>query len=101
MMLAEMSVRESITGRHTQQVRRIISEILPLLFLTGTMLFLSALSASILPKRESLILVIASIIAIVLVLRRWFVRDPFPLADRPVRNTGSRRRSRNEKENSH
>ena len=38
------------------------------------MLFLSALSASILPKRESLILVIASIIAIVLVLRRWFVR---------------------------
>lgn len=74
MMLAEMSVRESITGRHTQQVRRIISEILPLLFLTGTMLFLSALSASILPKRESLILVIASIIAIVLVLRRWFVR---------------------------
>ncbi|EEO28078.1 cation:proton antiporter [Oxalobacter paraformigenes] len=74
MMLAEMSVRESVTGRHTQQVRRIISEILPLLFLTGTMLFLSALSASILPKRESLILVIVSIIAIVFVLRRWFVR---------------------------
>ena len=74
MMLAEMSVRESVTGRHTHQVRRIISEILPLLFLTGTMLFLSALSASILPKRESLILVIVSIIAIVFVLRRWFVR---------------------------
>ena len=74
MMLAEMSVRESVTGRHTQQVRRIISEILPLLFLTGTMLFLAALSASILPKRESLILVIVSIIAIVFVLRRWFVR---------------------------
>ena len=74
MMLAEMSVRESVTGRHTQPVRRIISEILPLLFLTGTMLFLSALSASILPKRESLILVIFCIIAIVFVLRRWFVR---------------------------
>ena len=74
MMLAEMSVRESVTGRHTQPVRRVISEILPLLFLTGTMLFLSALSASILPKRESLILVIFCIIAIVFVLRRWFVR---------------------------
>ena len=74
MMLAEMSVRESVTGRHTQQVRRIISEILPLLFLTVTMLFLAALSASILPKRESLILVIVSIVAIVFVLRRWFVR---------------------------
>ena len=38
------------------------------------MLFLAALSASILPKRESLILVIVSIVAIVFVLRRWFVR---------------------------
>ena len=74
MMLAEMSVRESITGRHTQQVRRIISETLPLLFLTVTMLLLSALSAGILPKREALILVIISIIAIVFLLRSWFVR---------------------------
>lgn len=74
MMLAEMSVRESVTGRHTQQVRRIISDILPLLFLTGTLLFLSALSASILPKRESLVLVIVSIVVIVFVLRRWFIR---------------------------
>ncbi len=74
MMLAEMSVRESITGRHTQQVRRIISETLPLLFLTVTMLLLSALSAGILPKREALILVILSIIGIVFLLRSWFVR---------------------------
>lgn len=74
MMLAEMSVRESITGRHTQQVRRIISETLPLLFLTVTMLLLSALSAGILPKREALILVILSIVAIVFLLRSWFVR---------------------------
>ena len=74
MMLAEMGVRESVTGRHTQQVRRIISEALPLLFLTVTMLLLSALSAGILPKQESLILVILSIIAIVFLLRSWFVR---------------------------
>lgn len=74
MLLAEMSVRDSVTGRYTQQVRRVISEIIPLLFITATMFTLAAMSAGILPKGQSLLLVIAVIIVIMIVLRRWFVR---------------------------
>jgi len=74
MLLAEMSVRESVTGRYTQKVRRVISEIIPLLFLTATMFTLAVLSAGILPKGLSLLLVIAVIFAIIIVLRQWFIR---------------------------
>ncbi|MDL2283849.1 cation:proton antiporter [Oxalobacter sp. OttesenSCG-928-P03] len=74
MLLAEMSVRESVTGRYTQRVRRIISEIIPLLFITATMFTLAALSAGILPKGQSLLLAIAVILVIMVVLRQWFIR---------------------------
>ncbi|MCL1886979.1 MAG: cation:proton antiporter [Betaproteobacteria bacterium] len=74
MLLAEMSVKESVAGRYTQRVRRIISEIIPLLFITATMFMLAMLSANILPKGQALLLVIAAIIVIMIVLRRWFVR---------------------------
>ena len=74
MLLAEMSVRESVTGRYTRGVRLVISEIFPLLFVVATLFVLGALSASILPKGQSLILGISVIIVIMIVLRHWFVR---------------------------
>lgn len=74
MLLAEMSVRESVTGRYTLQVRHAISEIIPLMFVAATLFVLAALSAGILPKGLSLLLAIAVIIAIMLVLRQWFIR---------------------------
>ncbi|MCM1129236.1 MAG: cation:proton antiporter [Alistipes senegalensis] len=74
MLLAEMSVRESVTGRYTKQVRHAISEIIPLLFVAATLFILAALSAGILPKGLSLLLAIGVIIAIMLVLRQWFIR---------------------------
>ncbi|MCO7621043.1 cation:proton antiporter [Pseudomonas guariconensis] len=74
MLLAEMSVKPEMAGRHTQRVRRVIAEVIPLLSLLVIFLLLSALSASILPTNE-LLLVIAIVAAVVVALLwRWFIR---------------------------
>ncbi|MDD2089185.1 cation:proton antiporter [Pseudomonas guariconensis] len=74
MLLAEMSVKPEMAGRHTQRVRRVIAEVIPLLSLLVIFLLLSALSASILPTNE-LLLVIAVVAAVVVALLwRWFIR---------------------------
>ena len=70
MLLAEMGVKPEMAGRHTQRVRRVIAEVIPLLSLLVIFLLLSALSASILPTNE-LLLVIAVVVAL---LWRWFIR---------------------------
>ncbi|MEW2972394.1 cation:proton antiporter [Pseudomonas juntendi] len=74
MMLAEMGVKPEMAGRHTQRVRRVIAEVIPLLSLLVIFLLLSALSASILPTNE-LLLVIAVVAAVVVALLwRWLIR---------------------------
>ncbi|MFF7063616.1 cation:proton antiporter [Pseudomonas sp. NPDC008258] len=74
MLLAEMGVKPEMAGRHTQRVRRVIAEVIPLLSLLVIFLLLSALSASILPTSE-LLLVIAVVAAVVVALLwRWFIR---------------------------
>lgn len=74
MLLAEMGVKPEMAGRHTQRVRRVIAEVIPILSLLVIFLLLAALSASILPTNE-LLMVIAVVAAIVAaVLWRWFIR---------------------------
>ncbi|CAK18116.1 cation:proton antiporter [Pseudomonas entomophila] len=74
MLLAEMGVKPEMAGRHTQRVRRVIAEVIPLLSLLVIFLLLAALSASILPTNE-LLLIIAMVAAVVVALLwRWFVR---------------------------
>lgn len=74
MLLAEMGVKPEMAGRHTQRVRRVIAEVIPLMSLFVIFLLLSALSASILPTSE-LLLVIAVVAAVVVALLwRWFIR---------------------------
>ncbi|KAF1070246.1 MAG: putative cation/proton antiporter YbaL [Pseudomonas citronellolis] len=74
MLLAEMGVKAEVAGRHTARVRRVIAEAIPLLSLGGMLLLLAALSASILPPGE-LLVVVALIAGLVIVLFwRWFVR---------------------------
>ena len=74
MLLAEMGVKPEMAGRHTQRVRRVISEVIPILSLLVIFLLLSALSASILPTNE-LLMVIAVVAAVVAALLwRWFIR---------------------------
>ncbi|MGY2373604.1 cation:proton antiporter [Pseudomonas sp. SDO524_S393] len=74
MLLAEMSVKPEMAGRHTQRVRRVIAELIPLLSLLVIFLLLAALSASILPTNKLLVLIAMVTAAVAAVLWRWFIR---------------------------
>jgi len=74
MLLAEMGVKAEVAGRHTQRVRRVIAEVIPIVSLLVIFLLLSALSASILPTSELLVLIAVVAAAVAAVLWRWFVR---------------------------
>lgn len=74
MLLAEMSVKPEMAGRHTQRVRRVIAELIPLLSLLVIFLLLAALSASILPTNKLLVLIGVVTAAVAAVLWRWFIR---------------------------
>ncbi|MGR3886601.1 cation:proton antiporter [Pseudomonas sp. 1152_12] len=74
MLLAEMSVKPEMAGRHTQRVRRVIAELIPILSLLLIFLLLAALSASILPTNKLLVLIAVVAAAVAAVLWRWFIR---------------------------
>ncbi|MFB4391258.1 MULTISPECIES: cation:proton antiporter [unclassified Pseudomonas] len=74
MLLAEMGVKPEMAGRHTQRVRRVVAEVIPLLSLLVIFLLLSALSASILPTSELLLIIAVVAAVVVALLWRWFVR---------------------------
>ena len=74
MLLAEMSVKPEMAGRHTQRVRRVIAELIPILSLLVIFLLLAALSASILPTNKLLVLIAVITAAVAAVLWRWFIR---------------------------
>jgi len=68
MLLAKLSVKADLAGRHTGNVRRVISELIPILAIAGLLIFLSALTTSILPPAGLLIpvLVVVGIVAALL-----------------------------------
>jgi CPA2 family monovalent cation:H+ antiporter-2 len=74
LLLAEMGVKQEVAGRHTQRVRRIIAEVIPVLALVVIFLMLAGLSTSILPSNELLLGIAAIAAVLVAVLWRWFVR---------------------------
>ncbi|MCY1339601.1 Glutathione-regulated potassium-efflux system protein KefB [compost metagenome] len=74
MLLAEMGVSPEKAGRHTVRVRRLISELIPLLSLAGILLLLMGLSASILPTLELLIVIALLAAGVIALLWRWFIR---------------------------
>jgi CPA2 family monovalent cation:H+ antiporter-2 len=74
MLLAEMGVKPEMAGRHTQRVRRIIAEVIPILSLLVIFLLLAALSASILPTNKLLVLIVVVAAAVAALLWRWFIR---------------------------
>ena len=74
MLLAEMGVKPDMAGRHTQRVRRVIAEVIPLLSLLVIFLLLAALSTSILPTSDLLILIVVVAAVVAAVLWRWFIR---------------------------
>lgn len=74
MLLAEMGVTPDKAGRHTERVRKVIAEVIPLLSLLGIMLLLMALSASILPTLELLVLIALLAAGVSALLWRWLIR---------------------------
>ncbi|MDR6395168.1 cation:proton antiporter [Herbaspirillum seropedicae] len=59
MLLAEVSVKPEFAGAYTSGVRKIVSEVLPIMSIVGIMLLIFVLSASILPPLNLLAFVLA------------------------------------------
>ncbi|MBN4666648.1 cation:proton antiporter [Pandoraea nosoerga] len=74
LLLVELSVPPSLTGRYTFQVRRVVAEILPIAAMVGVILLVAALSASILPSTEMVALIVAGTVILAIAMRSWFVR---------------------------
>jgi CPA2 family monovalent cation:H+ antiporter-2 len=74
MLLAELGVRATFAGQRMERVQRVIAEIIPVASIVGMMLLLSALSASILPPAEMLVLVLVVVGLLGAVIWRSFVR---------------------------
>lgn len=58
MLLAEVGVRPEFVGAYTAGVRRVISEVIPVMSILGIMVLIFALSASILPPINLLVVVL-------------------------------------------
>lgn len=71
MMLAEVGVR---AGRHTARVQRIVAEVLPAVSIGAMLVLVSALSSSILPPAELLVVVLAMGAVILALLWRTLVK---------------------------
>lgn len=74
MLLAEVSVRKRVTGDYTESTRRVISELIPALAIAGIMLLIVALSSSILPPFELLMLALVIVALIAALLWKRFVK---------------------------
>jgi CPA2 family monovalent cation:H+ antiporter-2 len=74
MLLAEMGVKPGMAGRHTENVRRVVSEVIPVVAIVGLLGFLTALSTSILPPAKLLIPVLAVVGVIVALLWSRFIK---------------------------
>src|SRR3990167_1627067 len=72
MILSELSVKERVDDQLTFNIRKIISEIIPILSIIGIMIFISLLSASILPPIELLLVVLVAVIMLIALLFPWF-----------------------------
>jgi len=74
LLLAELGVKPELAGQYTDRARRVVAEIIPIAALVVVMLLIAALSASILPPAELLVLVLSLAAGLVALLWRWFVK---------------------------
>jgi CPA2 family monovalent cation:H+ antiporter-2 len=73
LLLAEVGVRPELAGRYTTGARRLVAEVIPIAALVAMMLLITALSTSILPPAELLLLVLGVGAALVALLWRRLV----------------------------
>jgi CPA2 family monovalent cation:H+ antiporter-2 len=74
MIFSEITVKPNAAGKYNIKMRRTISAIIPVAFMLGLILMIIALSASILPPLELLILVCVIVVILTAILWRWFVK---------------------------
>lgn len=74
MLLAELSVKEVVNKKLTITVRKIISEVIPILAILGILIFASLLSVSILPPFGLLILALVITGIILVIFFPWFIK---------------------------
>lgn len=74
MLLAELGVTTDVAGRYTQRLRRAITEVIPILSIAGILLLIGALSVTILPPVQHLIMVLAAAIALAAALWKPCIR---------------------------
>ncbi|WP_263263658.1 cation:proton antiporter [Pseudomonas entomophila] len=74
LLLAQAGVRPPLAGRHTERLRQLMAQVIPVVFLGLILFLLAALSASILPTREMLMLVGAAMVVFAALFWRWLIR---------------------------
>lgn len=74
MLLAELGVKESRAGDHTQRTRRVISELIPAAFIVAVIGLICLLSSNILPPTDWLLGVLLVAVVVVAVCWRWLIR---------------------------
>mgnify|MGYP002403081514 CR=1 FL=1 len=74
MIIAEITVKSNKAGEYNARMRNLISEVIPVVSMLGILLMLVALSASILPPFELLILVVAIAVIFTAFAWRWFIK---------------------------
>jgi CPA2 family monovalent cation:H+ antiporter-2 len=74
MILAEVSVRETMVHELTPHVRQMIAEIIPIIAIISIMIFISALSASILPPIKLLIVVLVFVAILIGFVFPWCIK---------------------------
>jgi CPA2 family monovalent cation:H+ antiporter-2 len=74
MILADIAVSPNETDKYNVNVRHVISAVIPVACMLGVILMIVALSASILPPLDLLILVSIIVIMLTAVLWRWFIK---------------------------
>lgn len=73
MLLAELGVKESRAGDHTQRTRRVVSELIPAAFIVAVIGLICLLSSNILPPTDWLIGVLLVAVVVVAVCWRWLI----------------------------
>ena len=74
MLLAELTVKKSIDQKYTLSIRKILSEIIPVISMIGILLLVFALSASILPPFELFIIAASVIVIMIIFLYSWLIK---------------------------
>ena len=74
LLLVQAGVKPAVAGRYTEALQSVMAQVIPVVFLGLVLFLLAALSASILPTREMLIVVGAALVVFAALFWRWLIR---------------------------